>query len=168
MRGWKLHAHESEWKVRLDLAVEHALKEMNYYEPSEAKFDRTADVEVIKSRITELVSNRENYIVIPAFSDFIKKNPENLTRVRIITNAPRCLPEMIFPQLNPNQIVSNKDKLGTSGLEKLSDVHVGTNESDLRVPQLQLLVSHKLRNAPYPGIRVVPRLDVNAIQALFS
>ena len=167
MEGWKQEKRDLDWTNRLNKAVEYTLQKMQYYEPSLEKPDRSGDIQVIKERIQELVFNRENYIVHPTFAEIIS-NPAKLQRVRIITDGPRCIVNNRFPEIPDSQIITGKSSLSEDALASLSDFHIGTNISDLRLPQTKLIVGRKLTLPPGRELRIVPRLTPADISQLFE
>ncbi len=150
----------------MDQTIDHTLREMNYYDPSPEKSDRKDDIISLKDRINDLVYNPENYIINPWFNEAIKYS-QNFDRIKIVTDGPRCLVEMLFPQLPQENIVVGKSHLPPSTLLKLSDIHIGTNKSDLALPQTAILVNRKLKPSDFPNIDIVSRLSADIIEKIF-
>jgi len=161
-KNWNMNRAETDWKKRIEKTVDGTLVDMKYHEPSEERNDRTSDVAVMKERINNLLFTRENYIINPWFADAIR-NPTKRDCLLLITDGPTCLAKMLIPELSSDQIISRKSELPTAELAKLSDAHIGTNQSDLRLPQTVLLVNRKLQQGEFPDIKVVGRLTPDLV-----
>ena len=158
MENWEQTESVSDWKWRIEDSVIKTLHDMHY---------RQADIEFIKARICDLVFTADNYIVNTSFMAAVN-DPNNLHRIRIITDGPRCLPAMLFPSLPPDSVKTGKSNLSGSQLKSLSEVHVGTNLSDLSLPQTTMLVNRKLNPSDVPSqIRVVNRLTPELFNDIF-
>ena len=120
----------------------------------------------MKERIENLVFSPENYIVNPWFSRAVA-DPKMKESLRIITDGPQCLPNILFPSLSAEQVVCGKSKMSRSALESLSDAHVGTNASDLRLPQTVLLVNRKLHPSEFPSVKIASRLTDDIIENVY-
>lgn len=126
---------EEGWRSRLDSALDATLRELGYYEKT------MSEVETMKSRLKDLIYKPDNYIVNSEFKKVI--DSDQLARVRILTDGPECIVKSVFPTIPPAHIITGKSRLSISELDKISQVHVGTNESDIRIPQTRFLISSK-------------------------
>ena len=127
--------NEEGWRSRLDSALDATLRELGYYEKT------MSEVETMKSRLKDLIYKPDNYIVNSEFKKVI--DSDQLARVRILTDGPECIVKSVFPTIPPAHIITGKSRLSISELDKISQVHVGTNESDIRIPQTRFLISSK-------------------------
>ena len=166
-RNWRKLAHVTDWKARLAETVDATLREMDYFVPSSESPDRTEDVRLMKERIDRLVFTKDNYIVNPWFAKAVA-DPALRPTLRLITDGPRCLAEMLFPHLAEDQIITGKSKLPVSSLATMSQAHVGTNASDLRIPQTVALINRKLDANDFPSIQVAPRLTPDLIDSIYK
>lgn len=167
MEEWKRGKDKPDWTTRFNDAVESTLLKMQYYEPSTDNPDRSRDIKILKERIQDLVFNKENYIVNPIFTEIIQ-DPNKRSRLRVITDGPRCLVNNLFPDIPDSQIFVGKSTLSEDTLRDLSDFHIGTNSADLRLPQTKLIIARRLAIPPGRELRVVPRLTPAEINHIFD
>lgn len=164
--NWEKYVNVVDWKTRISLTINATLRDMNYDAPASERPHREADLALMKERIENLVFSPENYIINPWFSRAVV-DPKLKESVRIISDGPRCLANMLFPGLSPEQIICGKSKMSRSALESLSDAHVGTNVSDLRLPQTVMLVNRKLHPSDFPSVKIVSRLTDDIIENVY-
>lgn len=138
-----------DWKERLDASVDASLVELGY-----------GDLAIMKERISALVYSKDSYLINPHFNELLSLTPDH---VYILTDGPECLVRKVFPQISPSNVVTGKSILPLSQLGQLSDTHVGTNSSDLRVPQTKFLISRNKDLLVPPSVRVISRLTVEAM-----
>ena len=157
-KHWSMANPGIGWKARVEQAVEGSLAELGYTAHS------GADAVVMKNRIFSLLLDKDSYLVSPAFSKLLESSPSS---VRILTDGPDCMVKLVFPSLQPDQIITNKSKLTQSELSRISDSHVGSSLRDLRVPQTKYLVNRSMKEAA-DGVRIFPRLTGEALKTILS
>ena len=152
----------SDWKNRLETAIENTLIELDYGRGPETK-----EVRLICDRIMELVQKRDNYFINQAFVDALSAYPRGT--FAILTDGPACLVNMVFPDLPPESLHVKKGATDRYVLSQLSHIHVGTNESDFEhVPQTRFLISRKNFDNLPPGVRLFPRLSPEVMKTILE
>ena len=146
------------WRSRLEKSIDDTLKDLGYYEKTET------EVGILKSRISDLIFKPENYIINQEFSKLLKS--DRAKDIRILTNGPRCLVRAVFPQILDGIVFTEKSHLDLAQVRSVSDLHVGTNEGDLRIPQTRYIISRKTIKAD--GAKIFPRLDQGVMQQILS
>ena len=150
------------WKDRLDKSIADTLIDLGYYDKDKSP----GTVQVMTNRLNELIYSPDNYIVNTEFRKLLTN--ETIAQVRILSDGPKCLIKAIFPTFPLDQIKTGKSDMNQNELKNFSDVHVGTNASDLLVPQTRFIISSKLEVPVHSGIRIYPRLTKDVMTGILQ
>lgn len=147
-----------DWNERLNSAIDATLEELGY------SAHNGEDAKTMKGRMFKSLRDRDSYLVSPAFSKLIADTPH---RVRILTDGPACLVNLVFPNLNPDQVITNKSLIEPSELSGISDVHVGSSLRDLSVPQTRFIINRSIKDK-FENVHVFPRLNDDVMHKILD
>ena len=152
----------SDWKNRLETSIERTLIELDYGRDAETK-----ELRLIRERIMKMITKKDNYFINQTFVDALSAYPRGT--FAILTDGPPCLVNMVFPDLPPESLHVKKAATDRDVLSKLSQIHVGSNESDLEyVPQTRFLISRKNFDNLPPNVRLYPRLTPEVLKTILE
>jgi hypothetical protein len=132
LQNWRSRT-ELIWKDRIKETIHATLHDMEYNENSEGML-------IMQERTEAFVFDKANYIINPTFSSLLLNDAID---VRIITAGPRCLTDLVFPEIPQSHITTEKKSHPLSYLSTLSDVHVGSSIFDLQLSQTRAISARK-------------------------